>query len=109
LAGILGKNVTVDEDGQWLSVGNITVFREGSIISKGPVEKDVREAMKKIYEIIIRSEQCVCCSLCIARCPGYALSLKEGSVVLDSDKCIQCGKCLGPCPAVNFREEEFTL
>jgi len=109
LAGILGKNVSVDEDGQWLSVGNITVFREGSVISKGADEDDVRKAMKKMYNIIIRSEQCVCCSLCIARCPDHALSLKDGTVVLNEEKCIQCEKCLGPCPSVNFREEEFSL
>ena len=109
LAGILGKDISVDDDGQWLSVNNITVFREGSIISKGPDEDRVREAMKKMYNIIIRSEQCVCCSLCIARCPKGALSLIGNSVVLDENRCIQCEKCLGPCPAVNFRDEEFSL
>jgi phosphoadenosine phosphosulfate reductase len=109
LAGILGKNISADDEGQWLSVGNITVFREGSVISKGADEDDVRKAMKKMYNIIIRSEQCVCCSLCIARCPNSALSLKDGTVVLDEEKCTQCEKCLGPCPSVNFREEEFNL
>jgi len=109
LAGILGKDISVDQDGQWLTVNNITVFREGSIISKGPVEDDVRSAMRTMFNIIIRSEQCVGCSLCIARCPGSALSLVNGAVTLNRGRCIQCGKCLGPCPAVNFREEEFNL
>ena len=109
IAGILGNDVCTDSDGQWLSVGNITVFREGSIISKGPVEDDVRKAMKKMFNIIIRSEQCVCCSLCIARCPKNALSLRDGTITLENEKCIQCEKCLGPCPAVNFRDDEFNL
>ena len=109
LAGILGKDISVDTDGQWLTVNNITVFREGSIISKGPVEEDVRAAMKKMFNVIIRSEQCVGCSLCVARCPESALSLVNGTVTLKKEKCVQCEKCLGPCPAVNFREEEFNL
>jgi phosphoadenosine phosphosulfate reductase len=109
LAGILGNDVSVDPGGQWLTVNNITVFREGSIISKGPVEEDVRSAMRKMFNVIVRSEQCVGCSLCVARCPEGALSLLDGAAVLDDDKCVQCEKCLGPCPAVNFREEEFSL
>jgi phosphoadenosine phosphosulfate reductase len=109
LAGILGSNVTADEDGQWLSVSNITVFREGSIISKGPAEEDVRKAMRKAFDIIIRSEQCVGCRLCIARCTRNALSLDHDGVVLDAGRCTQCEKCLGPCPAVNFREDEFSM
>ncbi|MCL2711898.1 MAG: phosphoadenosine phosphosulfate reductase family protein [Methanomassiliicoccaceae archaeon] len=109
LAGILGKNIEADDGGQWLSVNNITVFREGSMISKGADENNVRKAMRKMFDLIIRSEQCVCCSLCIARCPESALSLKDNSVILDHEKCVQCEKCLGPCPAVNFREEEFSL
>jgi len=107
LAGIMG-NVSIDTDGQWLTADNITVFREGSIISKGAVEKDVRNAMKKMFDIIIRTEQCVGCSLCIARCPEGALSMKDGRAVLERE-CKHCEKCLGPCPAVNFREEEFNL
>ena len=109
LAGILGKDVSVDDDGQWLSVNNLTVFREGSIISKGADEEKVRGAMKKIYDIIIRSEQCVRCSLCMARCPKGALSLTDDEIALDNGKCVQCEKCLGPCPAVNFRDDEFSL
>jgi len=109
LAGILGNNISVDTDGQWLTVNNITVFREGSMISKGPIEEDVRAAMKKMFNVIIRSEQCVGCSLCVARCPESALSLVNGTATLNKEKCVQCEKCLGPCPAVNFREEEFNL
>ncbi|MCL2607920.1 MAG: phosphoadenosine phosphosulfate reductase family protein [Methanomassiliicoccaceae archaeon] len=107
LAGILGK-VTVDTDGQWLTADNVTVFREGSIISKGSAEDEVRAAMRKMFEIITRTEQCVGCSLCIARCPDGALSMKDGHATLERE-CRHCGKCLGPCPAVNFREEEFNL
>ncbi|MCL2143299.1 MAG: phosphoadenosine phosphosulfate reductase family protein [Methanomassiliicoccaceae archaeon] len=109
LAHILGKDVSVDADGQWLSVNNVTVFGEGSVISKGSDEKRVRDAMKNMFSLIVRSEQCVGCSLCVARCPQNALSLNNGVISLDPDKCTQCGKCLDKCPAVSFRDEEFAM
>jgi phosphoadenosine phosphosulfate reductase len=102
---ILGKYIEKDKDGQWVTVDNITVFREGSIISKANVEADARANMNKVFEIIIRSEQCVGCSLCVARCEQNALSLVDGRVVLDEEECGGCRECLGPCPAVDFREE----
>ena len=102
---ILGTQIELDKDGQWVSVNKLTVYREGSIMSKANVEADARSNMKKMFEIIVRSEQCVGCSLCVARCEQRALSLVNGMVELDSDECIGCRECLGPCPAVNFRED----
>jgi len=102
---VLGKYIEKDENGQWVTVDNITVFREGSVISKANVEADARANMKKVFEIIVRSEECVGCSMCVARCEQKALSLVDGKVVLNDDECVSCRECLGPCPAVNFREE----
>ena len=102
---VLGKYIEKDKDEHWVTVDNITVFGEGSIISKANVEADARKNMSKMFEIIVRSEQCVGCSLCVARCEQGALKLENGVVVLDEDECIGCQYCLGPCPAVNFREE----
>lgn len=106
---VLGKFIEVDKDNQWVTVDNITVFGEGSIISKANVEADARANAKKMFEIIIRSEQCVGCSLCVARCDQKALTMVNGMVQLDAEECIGCRECLGPCPAVNFREEEFDM
>ena len=102
---VLGKYIEKDTEGQWVTVDNISVFGEGSIISKANVEADARKNMEKMFEIIVRSEQCVGCSLCVARCEQGALKLENGVAVLDEDECIGCQDCLGPCPAVNFREE----
>ena len=102
---VLGKYVEKDENGQWVTVDNITVFREGSIISKANVEADARANMNKVFEIVVRSEECVGCSMCVARCEQKALSLVDGKVVMNEDECVSCRECLGPCPAVNFREE----
>jgi phosphoadenosine phosphosulfate reductase len=106
---ILGSKVGIDESGQWLTINNMTVYREGSIISKANVENDARMNIDKLFELIIRSEQCVGCSLCVARCEQKALYMKDGRVEIDADECIRCQECLGPCPAVNFRQTDSEL
>lgn len=106
---ILGSKVKLDESGEWLSIDNITVYREGSIISKANVERDARSNIDKLFELIVRSEQCVGCSLCVARCEQKALYMKDGRVEINPDECIRCKDCLGPCPAVNFRAAEQDL
>ena len=109
-AHVLGSMVELDPDGEWLTADYITVFREGSIMSKAAVEKDARSNMEKMFELIIHSEQCVGCSLCVARCREGALRMVNGKVEIEPDLCIRCRDCLGPCPAVNFRadaEEEL--
>ena len=106
---ILGSKVKLDESGDWLSIDNITVYREGSIISKANVERDARSNIDKLFELIVRSEQCVGCSLCVARCEQKALYMKDGRVEINPDECIRCKDCLGPCPAVNFRTAEQDL
>ena len=103
---ILGSKVKIDESGEWLTIDNMTVYREGSIISKANVENDARMNIDKLFEIIIRSEQCVGCSLCVARCEQKALRMENGRVEIDPYECIRCRECLGPCPAVNFRQTE---
>ena len=68
-----------------------------------------KDDIDKLFEIIIRSEQCVGCSLCVARCEQHALYLKDGRVEIDPDECIRCRSCLGPCPAVNFRATDSDM
>jgi phosphoadenosine phosphosulfate reductase len=82
------------------------MYREGAIISKANVEGDARMAIQKLFELIIRSEQCVGCGLCAARCEQHALRMENGRVEIDPDECIRCQCCFGPCPAVNFRATE---
>ena len=106
---ILGKRVEIDPTDQWLTIDNMTVYREGSIISKAAVENDARSNIDKLFQLIIRSEQCVGCSLCVARCEQHALYMKDGRVEIDPDECIMCRSCLGPCPAVNFRATDSDM
>ena len=99
----LGRTVEKDPEGQWASVDNITIYREGAIISKANVENDARQKIERLFELIIRSEQCVGCGLCAARCGMEALRIENGRVEMYPDECIRCGDCFGPCPALNFR------
>lgn len=101
-AQILGRTIEKEVNGQWVSVNYITVYREGAIISKANVEADARSAINKLFRLIIRSEQCVGCGLCVARCGQHALYMLDGKVEINPDMCIRCQDCLGPCPAVNF-------
>ncbi|MDI3482410.1 MAG: phosphoadenosine phosphosulfate reductase [Candidatus Methanomethylophilaceae archaeon] len=108
LANIMGEVEYNKEDG-WLTVDNVTVFAEGVLISKGGDEKTVNQKVKKMYELILRSEECVGCSLCVARCPNGNLELDGGRITL-TGKCSQCGKCTdGPCPATSFRDDVFEM
>ena len=102
---ILGKKVEIDPSDQWLTIDNMTVYREGSIISKANVENDARANIDRLFQLIIRSEQCVGCSLCVARCEQHALYMKDGRVEINPDECIMCRSCLGPCPASSFLED----
>ena len=106
---ILGRTVEKDPDGQWVSVDYITMYREGAIISKANVERDARNTIDKLFQLIIRSEQCVGCGLCAARCEQHALRMENGRVEIDPDECIRCQDCFGPCPAVNFRADDSDM
>lgn len=55
------------------------------------------------YEIVpaVEKERCAAwrgCSVCLASCPGEAISLREGSAFIDKEKCTACGACLPSCP-----------
>lgn len=102
----LGRTVEKDPDGQWASVDYITIYREGAIISKASVEQDARTEIERLFELVIRSEQCVGCGLCAARCEQHALYMKDGRVEINPDECIWCKGCFGPCPALNFRNTD---
>lgn len=100
-AKILGKDVKL-EDGMYVSIGDLTVYAEGVIISKGKDLKDVKESIRKVFEILIKSEECCGCRQCTSRCPSGAITLIDEKVEIDPSKCISCRKCLCPCPSVKY-------
>ncbi len=61
-------------------------------------EKYEREARS----LIVRSQECIGCGICLARCPVSALHLHNGKIKLMEERCIHCLDCLGKCPAEEF-------
>ena len=54
----------MDPDGEFISAGFTTIYREGSIIAKANVENDARTHVDHAFQVIVRAEQCVGCGLC---------------------------------------------
>jgi len=100
-AKILGEETTL-EDGVYLSIGNLTVYAEGAIISKGGDLKEVKKAIRTVYELLIKSEECCGCKQCTSRCPTGALELVSDKVEIDPTKCISCRRCMCICPSVKY-------
>lgn len=100
-AKILGQEVTI-EDGMYISIGDITVYAEGAVISKGSDLKEVKGAIRNVFELIVKSEECCGCRQCSSRCPTGALTLVSEKVEIDPSKCISCRNCLCMCPALKY-------
>jgi 2-oxoglutarate ferredoxin oxidoreductase subunit delta len=49
--------------------------------------------------LILKTEWCKGCGICVAFCPQTVLKLENGKVILtDEVKCIACGMCEMRCP-----------
>jgi len=61
--------------------------------------------MESTIKIIIDSDRCNGCGLCVADCTRYTLEVRDGKVrVLEGD-CLLCGHCFAVCPAGAVRME----
>lgn len=102
----LGWAVELDEEDDVLTADYVTFYGQGSIISKAGVQGDAKAHMDEAFQLVVRSEQCVGCGLCAARCKHGALYMKDGKVEITEDECIFCKDCFGACPAVRFSSGE---
>jgi len=98
---ILGQDTELEKD-SYLSIANITVYAEGAIISKGSDLKDVKKAIRTVFELLIKSEECCGCRQCSSRCTTGALTVENDRVEIDPSKCISCRKCLCTCPSLKY-------
>lgn len=61
------------------------------------------ESQSLSHEILYFEERCTKCGICIKRCEGKALELKDNYLTINRGKCNLCGKCADFCPK-NARE-----
>jgi len=60
----------------------------------------VRENLEgsRTGEVVIDSELCQLCEVCVNKCPADAMSIEGDRVVVDREKCILCDACEVICP-----------
>lgn len=65
----------------------------------------------KLYEIIIDSEQCDGCELCVSYCPKDLIEISEDkfnsrmlhfAIAIKPEECAGCGQCERLCPTVSL-------
>ena len=49
------------------------------------------------YYVVVDSEKCSSCEVCISRCQMDARIMKDGKSTVDLDRCIGCGNCVVTC------------
>jgi 2-oxoglutarate ferredoxin oxidoreductase subunit delta len=73
---------------------------------------------QKKYEIIINSEQCDGCQICIEFCPKNLLQLSENKCnsrmlhyveIINSEDCLGCKQCERLCPTASLFIREIDL
>lgn len=58
-------------------------------------------------KLVINTDWCKGCGICVAFCPKKVLTLKKEKVALSGEGCILCGQCELRCPdyAIYLDEE----
>jgi len=49
------------------------------------------------FHMVVETDACSGCGLCVERCQFNALSTPDGVVVVDYGKCMGCGLCVVVC------------
>ncbi|MCK5762799.1 MAG: 4Fe-4S binding protein [Clostridiales bacterium] len=50
------------------------------------------------HSVILRSDLCTGCTVCMQNCPTQAIRIIDGKAKIISEKCIDCCMCLKVCP-----------
>ena len=83
-------------------MGLLTVYAEGSLGSTAATVEDARKGIDRMFEVIVKSQECSGCGSCAAQCTSGALRLVGERVEIDPDICTGCGSCFGPCPSIRY-------
>ncbi len=101
LLTVLGE-VQYEDDVVSIADGAIEARRDGTLVARAEGRKAAKDLLERARQLVVRSELCVGCGVCVPRCPTGALSIEDMRVVLDVDECVHCGSCFGPCAVVDF-------
>ena len=82
--------------------GAIEVHQDGTVVVHADEKRAAKDLLEKARQLVVRSELCVGCAVCVPRCPTGALAIEDMRVVLDIEGCVHCGSCIGPCAVVDF-------
>ena len=52
--------------------------------------------------LLMKTDHCRLCGICLTRCPYQALSKEEGALKLNTQRCRRCGLCVSSCPDRNL-------
>ena len=55
--------------------------------------------MQQEIKVLIDSEKCTGCGLCLSDCQRHVLEIQNGKAVVINSHCLKCGHCLAICPA----------
>jgi len=100
---ILGP-VELNEEEGWCSVSNVRLFEEGALTAKGPDEPGLRRSIEAVRRLVLKSEGCIACGVCLPKCRHDALAIERNRIAIDEGRCAHCGVCSEPCPAITFGE-----
>jgi phosphoadenosine phosphosulfate reductase len=92
------------QEGDLVSVddGLVEAHLDGTLVARAEDRRAAKDLLERARQLVVRSELCVGCGVCVPRCPSGALSIEDMRVVLDVDGCVHCGSCFGPCAVVDF-------
>ena len=58
--------------------------------------------------IIIDTDNCICCGACTTVCPSLALFInKDAGLEFEESRCINCQQCIGACPLRMIKSNPF--
>ena len=54
--------------------------------------------LKNVVSLILHTEKCTGCGMCLNVCPHQVFSLNHGKAeIIDKDSCMECGACAMNC------------
>jgi len=60
-----------------------------------------------MFIVIIDSDTCNGCGVCVKSCPAKILAMKDGKAAVVGDDCLGCQSCVQLCPTGAIKVDEY--